>query len=224
MKKILLGLHLLLITFVSQAQQQRKFYEIKADAERFFEGQKKEQLRTTNNNTNDEGEDDDGDYNRYKRWEWWAERHLDTKGYVLNSVAMSKLAAEKVNSDIQNARIKGAESVGGNWQNLPNVPYSTAIGEQAGMGRVNCIVEVPGTLNVLVGTSGGGVWYGQFTNLGYTWIPLSDGIPQMGIADIVINPNNISEIYILTGSSYGEVVVVSEQSTVVQMEVEEGTQ
>lgn len=203
MKKIMLGLQLLLITFVSHAQQ-RKFHEIKADAERFFESQKQERLRVSNNNNTTEEEDEgDGEYNRYKRWEWWAERHLDSSGYVMNSVAMSKLATDKVSKDTQNARIKGIESIGGNWQNLNNVPYSTAIDVQAGMGRVNCIVEVPGTANVLVGTSGGGIWYGQFTYLGYNWIPLSDGIPQMGIADIVINPNNISEIYILTGSSYG---------------------
>ncbi|WP_435355030.1 WD40/YVTN/BNR-like repeat-containing protein [Emticicia sp. SJ17W-69] len=201
MKKILFSLYLLLTTFVSQAQQ-RKFYEIQAEAERFFENQKKQRLSVSNNNSDDEGEED-GDYNRYKRWEWWAERHLDSKGYVLNNVIMSKLATQKFNTNAKNSRIKSVESIGGNWQNLSNVPYSTAIDEQAGMGRVNCIIEIPGTPDFLVGTSGGGIWRGVYTNLGYNWIPLSDGIPQMGIADIVINPNNINEIYILTGSSYG---------------------
>lgn len=199
MKKILLGLYLLLSTFISQAQQ-RKLYEIKADAERFFENQKKQRLSVSINNSDDE---EDGDYNRYKRWEWWAERHLNADGYVMNNALFNELAVEKIKAETKNMRAKGVESVGGNWQNLSNTPYSTSIDVQAGMGRVNCIIEIPGTLDVLVGTAGGGIWKGIFTQLGYNWIPLSDGIPQMGIADIVINPNNSNEIYILTGEGYG---------------------
>ncbi len=92
-------------------------------------------------------------------------------------------------------------SVAANWTELPHTPFSTSV-DQMGKGRIDCIVEVPGTNNVLVGTSGGGLWLGGRPSnfLPFIWTALTDGLPRMSITDICINPNNINEIYIATGS------------------------
>lgn len=189
MKKLTATLFVFFVINAIGYCQQKKFIEIKKAMEEKY-----------SQNGEAEEDDEDNGYAKYKRWEWWAERHLDQQGYVINDVLKSYEVYEHNKSEASltnNNRL----SVGGTWTELSHTPFGTAV-DQMGKGRIDCIVEVPGTNNVLAGTSGGGIWLGgrPAPFLPFIWTPLSDGISRLSITDICINPNNINEIYIATGS------------------------
>lgn len=182
--------------------QQRKFSDIQKAMNLKFKKEEKEKLEEKEKNKMDKHKDDeDDDYAKYKRWEWWAERHLNARGYLEDEVQKSfDMVFGKNNSSSQTLQSRQT-SVAANWTELSHTPFSTSV-DQMGKGRIDCIVEVPGTANVLVGTAGGGLWLGGRPSnfLPFIWTALTDGLPRMSITDICINPNNINEIYIATGS------------------------
>lgn len=86
--------------------------------------------------------------------------------------------------------------------------YSTANitrplgGYGGGAGRINCIAGHPTNSNImLAGSPAGGLW--KTTNGGDLWFPVSDGIPSVGVSEIVFHPTNPQIIYLNTGD--GEV-------------------
>ena len=177
--------------------QQKKFVEIKSVMEEKFRNDDRRK---------EEGEKaKDDDRAKYKRWEWWAERHLDTQGYIVYDIKKSYQIYEQNQADTSYINSRNL-SIGGAWAELIHTPYGTNA-NQMGKGRIDCIVEIPGTPNVLVGTVSGGIWKGTRPNISspFNWFPLSDGIARLSITDICINPNNTNEIYIATGSGDGDV-------------------
>jgi len=59
--------------------QRKKFAEIKAAMEEKFSNERAVE--------DDDEQEDDDDNAKYRRWEWWAEQHLDGRGYVVNDVS-----------------------------------------------------------------------------------------------------------------------------------------
>ena len=51
------------------------------------------------------------------------------------------------------------------------------------------------------GAPAGGVW--KSTDNGDNWTPLSDGLPSIGVSEIIVHPTDPSTIFILTGDGDG---------------------
>jgi hypothetical protein len=69
-----------------------------------------------------------------------------------------------------------------------------------GVGRVNRIAFHPTNANIIyAGTSAGGLWRLTWFANNYSWICLTNDIPELSISGIVVNHANPNIIYILTG-------------------------
>jgi xyloglucan-specific exo-beta-1,4-glucanase len=66
------------------------------------------------------------------------------------------------------------------------------------VGRVNCVTFHPTDTNTLwIGTPNGGIW--KSTDNGGSWIPLNEGLIELGVSDLVVNPQDPDEMYVATG-------------------------
>jgi len=81
----------------------------------------------------------------------------------------------------------------GNWQFLGP---SEITNSNSGIGRIST-VEIISANTWLAGSAGGGLW--KTTDGGSTWSCLTNGLPDIAVTDIAVNPNNSNVIYILTG-------------------------
>lgn len=92
-----------------------------------------------------------------------------------------------------------------NWEPLgPFVTpvYITSSSERRGMGRINAIAFHPTDPDKLyVGAASGGFW--RTSDGGETWETTTDDLYSIGVSDIVLNPDNPDEIYLVTGDSHG---------------------
>ncbi len=145
----------------------------------------------------------DKEYKQWKRFEWLAQRRLNEMGMLEDVVEWNKKAMEHRQQMIANVS---------NSLNSPNSPNSvnaldngwTALGptgdnnSNGSLGRVVCIAFHPTNANTwYVGTPAGGMWRTKDGGTNYT--PLSDTLPGLGVASIVVHPTNPDIIYILTG-------------------------
>ena len=86
------------------------------------------------------------------------------------------------------------------WESLGpfTVPDVIFKQEKSGAGRINSIAFHPGDPNIMwVGAPSGGIW--KTINGGKTWTTTSDDLASIGVSDIVVNPLNPDELYIVTG-------------------------
>ncbi|MBK9254536.1 MAG: T9SS type A sorting domain-containing protein [Saprospiraceae bacterium] len=85
------------------------------------------------------------------------------------------------------------------WESLgPN----TSEGGYSGIGRVNCLGFHPTDPDTYwAGTPIGGLW--KTTDDGKTWNTMTDGLPNLGVSDILVHPQNPEIIYIATGDADG---------------------
>jgi len=135
-------------------------------------------------------------YKQFKRWEDFMEPRVFPSGKLINP---SKLALD---AELRySSRKRGKEVITehtGNWYSLGIKSYVRTTGWNGGMGRINCIAPHPTDPQTLfAGSPSGGLW--KTTDKGKSWMPLSDGIPVIGVSGIAINPHNPDSIYILTG-------------------------
>jgi hypothetical protein len=140
------------------------------------------------------GEESDEDENyHFDRWVWYMERHLDSDGYI---VPQSKTLEEWIASGTgTETAAKTAATRVSNW--TFRAP-STSGGGYAGIGRIQAITFHPTDSNTYwVGTAGGGAW--KTTNDGGSWTCMTDMLPVLGVADILINPRNPKTMYLATG-------------------------
>lgn len=134
-------------------------------------------------------------YKQWKRQEWWTLRHLDPTGkYIDPSIKVRSYTEAK--NELKR------------FDNLPNTPSTHALWSAFGptsiangnddLGRVVCIAFHPSNQNIwYLGTPCGGLW--KTTNYGGSYTPLTDNMPGLGVASIVIHPSSPNTIYILTG-------------------------
>ncbi len=97
---------------------------------------------------------------------------------------------------IQNqSQNKSAQAAAANWSSLgPFGPISIA----NGAGRLISVKIDPTNNNIIwVGSGGGGLW--KSTTGGNNWVPMQAGMPNLGVADIAIDPTNTNNMYIATG-------------------------
>ncbi|HJS56061.1 MAG TPA: hypothetical protein VJ765_16030 [Chitinophagaceae bacterium] len=164
-----------------------KFYDIRADVLKFF-GEERAKISPS------DAKKLKALNRQLKFWNRWfeeSEGRLDEKGEVVN-------AAQKIFEVSNSLQEINAPSAYGNWSSLgPNYV-------EQGIGRAICIAFHPTDPNIVyVGTAAGGLWKATFLGSTYTWQPLSDHIPSMGVSGIVVSHSNPNHIYILTGEGDG---------------------
>lgn len=131
---------------------------------------------------------------QYERWRWMAQQRQLENGQSPSAI--------QVWQNYQNiAALKHNKSMGDPWVpvgpiDVPSATYG------AGIGRVNVIAFHPtDSLTLWAGSPSGGLW--KTTNGGNTWTTNTDMLTNLGISDIVINPNNIDEMYLASGDRDG---------------------
>lgn len=193
MKK-LLTLTGLLCSFSLLSQDWAK--TIKSETPTFFE------LQNAFNEyykTNPPSWNDDGEYARFKRWEYFMEPRVDANGNFPNADATwQALKLQKFSAQKGGSAQTLAAGVG-TWS--PMGPQNSANGTN-GVGRVDCIAFDPTNSNtVWLGAAGGGLW--KSTTGGSSWTDMNANIPNLSIADIAINPAGTNTMYIATGDGFG---------------------
>ena len=142
--------------------------------------------------------DTDGEYTRFKRWEYRIVPRL-LKGGLLPKpdILLDELERYTATHSFFNTPQNFS---GGKWAPLGPFAFDSPYANNGGTGRVNVIRFLPGdTSTIFVGTPDGGAW--KSTNGGNSWIPLTDHIPSLGVSDIAIDPNNPNIIYLATGDA-----------------------
>lgn len=130
------------------------------------------------------------DYKQWKRYEWWAERHIGEDGKVQDPFTRN---AEALQNESLTNSITAATH--GAW--VPVGPTSISNNEVE-LGRVVCIAFHPTIATTFyVGPPAGGLW--KTTNGGSSYVPLTDHLPGLGVASILIHPTVPNIIFILTG-------------------------
>lgn len=152
------------------------------------------------------------EYKQFKRWEFFNQRRLDEHGRIQNVPKRLLEEFTKYQSAYQPPVHLNYDC---NWQSLGGPAYELIVsGHNGGLGRVNCITFDPANSSIIyVGTPVGGLWRsdngGGTWNPGSTtsnWTPLSDGLPNIGVSGIAIDPNSPTSsrtLYILTGDGDG---------------------
>jgi photosystem II stability/assembly factor-like uncharacterized protein len=144
----------------------------------------------------------EGEYYQYKRWEYELKRRfrddeIPTDYHQANFEEFHKYKRQLAR---QNAESKSMNNTSANWKlyGPSKLIYPSSI---SGMGRVNVIAVDPSNSSIIyIGTPAGGLW--RTLDGGSTWSPLTDGMPQIGVSGIVIDPTSPignRKIYLLTG-------------------------
>lgn len=143
-------------------------------------------------------------YKQWKRWEFINKNRLTPDGKIINIAAKNFQEFQEYLAELEkNGTTDGSRSVtNGEWESLGIDFFVNGAGWNPGIGRVNVIEFHPTNPNIYwVGCPSGGLW--KTTNDGNTWIPLTDGMPRIGVSGIAVDYTNTNVIYILTGDGDG---------------------
>lgn len=133
-------------------------------------------------------------YKPFMRWRTFMETRLDEEGRYHNGYRWNAWADRQ-------ARFPGSNLDEADW--TPQGPFEPQIGSYVGgLGRINCIAIDPTDPNhIYAGAASGGLWE-TFTG-GYSWVPLTDHLPVLGVSDVEIDPTNPDIMYMATGDRDG---------------------
>lgn len=136
-------------------------------------------------------------YMQFKRWEFFWKRSLLPDGGFPTSGVLNQGYLEAL--DMESYRSVNAS----NWTYFgPKVLPQSSVPYYPGFGRVNAIAIHPSNHNILIaGAAGSGIW--KSTDKGANWSPRTDMLPNVGISDIVYDPNNVNVLYAITGDADG---------------------
>jgi len=124
---------------------------------------------------------------------------VDADGQIKNSSALDMLGLKERNKKFKSS----SRSTNGNWVNLGPFDYFGGdVYSGGGLGRINCMAYHPlDSLTFYAGSPAGGVW--KTVDDGSSWTPLTDGLPSLGVSEILIHPTNPDTMYMLTGDGDG---------------------
>lgn len=142
----------------------------------------------------------------FKRWEWFAERHIYPDG--------THHEADKVYQEYTKylENNPSAKEQIGDWTNLG--PLGVPSKGYEGLGRVNAIAFHPTDEDVVyIGAPAGGCWRNDGTS--GEWFSTTDDLPTLGVSSIVVDWSNPDRVFIGTGDrdagdAYGMGVFKSE--------------
>ncbi|MFM2135103.1 MAG: hypothetical protein RL021_503, partial [Bacteroidota bacterium] len=135
-----------------------------------------------------------GGYQQFKRWEWFTRQRVMPLGQPIDpDILLRESAGYRSAHPVSFKRSRSM------WQ---SIGPATLPANDGGAGRINVFRIQPGNNSVIyVGAACGGVW--KTTDGGTTWMPMSDRLASISIADIAINPRNPDTVYVATGDGYG---------------------
>lgn len=152
-----------------------------------------------------EEEESEGEYFQFKRWEGFMKSRVYPSGKLINPTAKAFEAWQLEKNELSNNTANKVLSTNAYWSSAGLTSYNAnpCNSWAFDLGRINCIAFDPVNSNIIYcGTPAGGLWKNSNNGSG-TWTPLTDGIPQLGVSGIAIDPNNTNVIYILTGDGDG---------------------
>jgi hypothetical protein len=200
-KEIALTAFLITIGFISAVHAQVPSHvdvlsNLPADSR--FEDVKLSMQKHFNRFDNEQDRNKNG-YKQWKRWEWFAQKHLDPDGRVSAWTRQSEEGILQASSLALAPSGPDIQSVNGSWTVVG--PSSISNGENF-LGRTESVAFHPTDPETFyVGTATGGLW--RTTNLGVSWTSLTDHLPSLSVASVVVQQNNPNIIYILTGDGDG---------------------
>ncbi len=197
MKKIQITL-ILLVVFGINASAQSWMKGVTKANPNFFDIQKAfyDNYREDTSETDNIVGENDGDYEKFKRWEWYWEQRVGRTGeFPPANVQWTEWDKYTQSHPKLAERTTTATAT---WTFMgPTVSTGFDSG-YVGVGRVSCIAFHPTIANTFwVGTPAGGLW--KTTDGGSTWSTNTDHLPVLGISDIAINSTNPNIMYIATG-------------------------
>jgi hypothetical protein len=164
--------------------------ELKQQVYKISQREKKEQDKKERNNVSEEEESDESLKEIMNPLLYDFELHENKDGRLTNfSSATWNAYYDYINKHPSVLSEEG----NGDWSFLG--PKKVTGGE-FGIGRVNSI-KIISADTWLAGGAGGGLW--KTTNGGSSWKCLTDGLPDIAVSDIAVDPDNSNVIYILTG-------------------------
>jgi hypothetical protein len=169
------------------------FYDVQKAFNEWNE--QREQSKDAGVNGN-ESEEKDGNYQLYKRWEWY----MQPRSYPSGNLPAANLSADNYNlykKQKTTDRTAQAQSSAA-WTYAGN----TSVPNNGGDGRVNRIIFYPGNDSIIFAcTPFGGLW--KSTNAGASWSTNTDLLPSIAVSDLAINPLNPKVMYLATGDGDG---------------------
>ncbi len=143
-------------------------------------------------------------FKQYERWKYFWEQRIKDDQQIPSASYVHNKRMEAIRQSGQYNALEGPHTSnkttsGDAWEPMG---ASHAAGGYEGLGRLVCIGFHPTDKNIFyVGAPAGGMW--RTMDFGATWTPLTDFLPQIGIASILIHPNDPNTIYIATGDPDG---------------------
>ena len=136
-------------------------------------------------------------YKQWKRWEFINKNRLSNDGKVINYTARN---FNEYQNYISANSSRGTHH--GYWESKGPTEWVDGFGWNGGLGRVNCITFHPTDASTYwVGTPAGGLW--KTEDYAASWTPLTDGMPRIGVSDMVVDYSNTDILYLLTGDGDG---------------------
>ena len=204
------SLLILLFLFSSTLQAQQKpaydstkgFYEYQKKMNEYFMIKEKEEKKDIEE---EDGEEAEGEYEQWKRLEWYFSTRLDAAGKLPN---LQRAKQDAIQNSIQNNFLSRTDNPGeaeatdaflSSWSQVGPTLVNTT---NKNIGRVNRLAFDNGNANnIWAATTGGGLW--STANGGISWEPLTDGLPNSNLSGVAVNQSNTNIIYILTGDADG---------------------
>ena len=194
---------LLLLPFLIQAQQNpgydtiKNFYDYQKKMNAYFDNHKQEK------HDEEEEEESEGEYEQWKRSEWYFSTRLDKDGKFVNMQQMKQDAVTNVtNRQASLSKISDTASslvVSGSWFQIGPTSVNTT---NRNIGRINRLAFLNSDANTIyAATAGGGLW--KTATGGISWQPLTDGLPNSNLSGVAVQQDNPNIIYILTGDGDG---------------------
>lgn len=147
-----------------------------------------------------EEEKEDGVEKQMSSW-WWSRAYPDPENINHKFYKAWKHAQVLKNPELHSSANNGnftnnTNSFSGNW---------TAIGPDQNIGgRILCVaVDPQNSNNLFIGSASGGMWKSTTGGIGTkAWMPVITGFPLLGVASILIDPNDSKIMYAGTGEVY----------------------
>jgi photosystem II stability/assembly factor-like uncharacterized protein len=132
------------------------------------------------------------EFKKWNRWAWFEMRHLDQDGNFVDAYQKIDPALDITHQEAERDP---------NLNRMTNGGYWTAVGPfnvGGGIGRVDKLAFHPTDPNqIFAGTPAGGLW--KSITGGSNWFPLNGYTPGLGVSGIIVDIDNPSTLYVLSG-------------------------
>ena len=178
-------------------QENGNYFEICKAVEKHFA---QEQAAQQENGTV-EGADEGSAYNQFQRWKWFWSSRVNADGSfpdMQQTADLRNAAAARATKRRVSAR-GAADDCG--WS---LISQNVCSGGYSGMGRAISIAFHPTDSSIYyVGGESGGIW--KTTDGGFTYDPISQGLPYNSASNLVVDYSNPDILYLSNGNYHGSI-------------------